>query len=1169
VWHDQVLTWIVDRPSLWFDVCTEHSRRGESPQMEAGRMRDALLPRDHLVRVLSAWRTSGDARTALTALLVAVAYYVGAQIGFAFTFPSSPLSVIWPPNAILFAALLLVPTRQWRVLLLAVLPAHLLVESQHGLLTWTVLGLYVTNCTEALLGATGVRRFAGGPPWFDSFRRMAVYVACAAVGAPFVTSFLDSAVVVLTHWGADYYWLLWQERFLSNLLTYLTVPPVILIAATNGHAWFRATSWRLYTEAALLALGVLVAGLLVFSPMPAGAATVPALLYAPLPLLLWAAVRFGVGGTSAALLGFTLLSTTLDPRQGRGPFYTGSAATNVLALQLLLIAISAPLLFLAALLQERRRAEHALQETRTRYALATAAGGVSVWTWDRATDAVTSEDSTVRTLLGVPERAQVTGAAWLEHIHPDDRARLVAVQGEVIGGTRDSGEVEARIPDTGGAIRWHLIRFQVSEQSEPGGRRIVGTTTDITERKRAEEALQASEERYRDLVESQREMICRYLPDTTLTFVNAAFCRSYGRPREELIGRRFLDLMDEPAREHHIEYTAALLAHPHTSVDEHEVTLPDGSIGWQQWVDHAIYDAAGQVVEIQAIGRDITERKRAEEAREEARAEAERQAEQLDRVFEAMADGVAVYDAQGRVVRENAAQHRLLGLDAAPPGYVYMPLDERMALFAARDERGRLLATDEGPLPRALRGEVVTGAETMDITSHTLDGHEMDLTISAAPLRDRDGRIVGAVAIYRDQTERNRLARELAEQAEQLDRIVEGMGEGVFVYDTEGQVVRTNAAARRLLGLDAAPLDFSHLPGQDRVALYAPRDQQGHLLTPEEWLVTRALHGDVLAETEARDLQMRALDGRELEVSASVAPLHDREGQVMGAVLLLSDRTERNRLAREREEARANELALRETSRRMDEFLATASHELNSPLTTMKTTLQGLTRRLYGRPSQQMTPEAQAHVIEQAQPFLRSAERATSRLVRLVGDLLEVTRSRVGALELRLAPADLATIVREAVEEQQQVHPTRTLLWELLALTQPVPVVADADRIGQVVTNYLTNALKYSPAERPVTVRLEVAGASATVSVRDEGPGIPADEQARVWELYHRVPGVEVHEGGGVGLGLGLSISRTIMERHGGQVGVASEVGKGSTFWFTLPLADALAAGDPTAASTL
>jgi signal transduction histidine kinase len=119
----------------------------------------------------------------------------------------------------------------------------------------------------------------------------------------------------------------------------------------------------------------------------------------------------------------------------------------------------------------------------------------------------------------------------------------------------------------------------------------------------------------------------------------------------------------------------------------------------------------------------------------------------------------------------------------------------------------------------------------------------------------------------------------------------------------------------------------------------------------------------------------------------------------------------------------------------------------------------------------------------------------------------------------------------------------------------PLPVYADAGRIEQAITNYLINALKYSPADRPVEVGVTVeSNQQARVWVRDHGPGLPQEEQDLIWERFHRVKGVEVQSGAGVGLGLGLHISRMIVERHHGQVGVDSAPGQGSTFWFTLPL---------------
>src|SRR5262249_5312236 len=174
-------------------------------------------------------------------------------------------------------------------------------------------------------------------------------------------------------------------------------------------------------------------------------------------------------------------------------------------------------------------------------------------------------------------------------------------------------------------------------------------------------------------------------------------------------------------------------------------------------------------------------------------------------------------------------------------------------------------------------------------------------------------------------------------------------------------------------------------------------------------------------------------------------------------------------------------------------------------------------------------------------------------------------------LSLRLALCDLGVIVRVAVEEQRALEPDRAIRLELLEppATRPprVLVNADADRIAQVITNYLTNALKYSKGERTVAVRLEVEGAVAgdvdgrrgakwaLVSVCDEGSGLPPSAQAHVWERFPRIEGVAVQSGSGVSLGLGLHICKAIVEAHGGRVGVESVVGRGSTFWFTLPLA--------------
>jgi len=176
-----------------------------------------------------------------------------------------------------------------------------------------------------------------------------------------------------------------------------------------------------------------------------------------------------------------------------------------------------------------------------------------------------------------------------------------------------------------------------------------------------------------------------------------------------------------------------------------------------------------------------------------------------------------------------------------------------------------------------------------------------------------------------------------------------------------------------------------------------------------------------------------------------------------------------------------------------------------------------------------------------------------NRLNHLVDDLLDVTRIHVGKLVLRRQHIDVAALVREVVADEAVAWPQRRIV---LApeLDEAVWVEADPERIRQVITNYLTNALKYAPREAPIQLRLTRTDDMAQLSVSDHGPGLTPEQQAQVFEQFYRVEGMETQQGSQVGLGLGLYICRIAIEQNGGAVGVSSTLGMGSTFWCTLPL---------------
>jgi signal transduction histidine kinase len=277
----------------------------------------------------------------------------------------------------------------------------------------------------------------------------------------------------------------------------------------------------------------------------------------------------------------------------------------------------------------------------------------------------------------------------------------------------------------------------------------------------------------------------------------------------------------------------------------------------------------------------------------------------------------------------------------------------------------------------------------------------------------------------------------------------------------------------------------------------------------------------------------------------------DTAGVGAGLVLFLITGITISLVATQIEQARAaREQALQEANERMDEFLGVVSHELKNPLTAISLTMQ-MSKRHLTRAANDL------HALEQVRDVvivdLEHAERQLHLQNRLVNDLLDVSRVRANRLELLMEQCDLVVIARSVVEDLCMVNPERTI--HLDVSPDEIPVRADVERIGQVITNYLTNALKYSAADRPVVVSLRVQEQQARLSVRDEGPGLTEAEQKHIWQRFYRVKGIAVQSGeGAVGLGLGLHICAEIIIRHHGQVGVQSERGKGATFWFTLPL---------------
>jgi len=299
-------------------------------------------------------------RVALQVFLTGVAYYVATEIAWALCFPNSKVSLLFPPHAVLVVVLLLVPVRHWWAYTLATVLAHFVATQQAH---WPV--LYALHCeafdaVQNVLAAAGIRLFIKSPLKGITLRDALVFVLIAVIIVPFGTAFWGAAFTVSNHFGTNY-WIEWRNLGISNGVTAVVLVPALLLAGNRlSRSGGRVTPARMI-EGSLLALGIVMVGTFVFATVPAGPETSPALLYAPIPLLIWAALRFGLSGISAAMLVVTF-QAIWGAMHGRGPFLLQSPAENALALQMFLIVTGTPLMFLSVLLEDDRRSQQALRE---------------------------------------------------------------------------------------------------------------------------------------------------------------------------------------------------------------------------------------------------------------------------------------------------------------------------------------------------------------------------------------------------------------------------------------------------------------------------------------------------------------------------------------------------------------------------------------------------------------------------------------------------------------------------------------------------------------------------------------------------------------------------------------------------------------------------------------
>ncbi len=471
----------------------------------------------------------------------------------------------------------------------------------------------------------------------------------------------------------------------------------------------------------------------------------------------------------------------------------------------------------------------------------------------------------------------------------------------------------------------------------------------------------------------------------------------------------------------------------------------------------------------------------------------------LRAVFDSVTQGIWAFDREGRLVAWNEAMARVLN---APPGLLREGASFREIQLVAAG-RGDFGPGDPDTLVDT-RGSLERARQPHLIENELADGRIIQIRGGPMP----DGGFVSAIT---DITEQKSHEREIEEQTVRFKAIFDNVLDAIITINESGGIESFNPAAERLFGYRAEDVLRRNVK-----LLVAEPHSSAHDGYLRHYMQTGERH--VIGRT--REMTARRADGSPIDVDLSVNEyILNGQRLFVGILRDISERKEIERLKRE--------------------FVSVVSHELRTPLTAIAGALD-----LLGSGAMAKQPGQTERLIE-------IARNNSHRLIRLVNDILDIEKIEAGTVALTLEPIAVVELIEGAVEANRAFAAGFKVELEIRDVAE-ADVRGDFDRLIQVLTNLISNACKHSPPEGTVTVEVVRRGDRLHFSVKDQGPGVPEEFRGRIFERFAQADSSDSRRKGGTGLG--LSIAKSIVERHGGQIGYDSTIGHGAVFWFDLPV---------------
>lgn len=622
---------------------------------------------------------------------------------------------------------------------------------------------------------------------------------------------------------------------------------------------------------------------------------------------------------------------------------------------------------------------------------------------------------------------------------------------------------------------------------------------DVTDLKRTETALRDSEELYRTLIQTQAELICRHLANGMLTFVNDAYCQYVGKTREKLIGRKFIDLLvpgDRKAAERAL--ASAEDAQTPTTFERQYQTGDDG-IRHVQWTRLPIRDDQGLIVEYQAVGRDITDLKRAETAL--------RESEVLHRGLLEISPDAIMIQCEGRIVLANPAAVTLFAAKSPSDllGREYFEFIHPEHHETVRERRSKLFREGKSGRLTAIRYV-------------RLDGTAFIADSAGAPFYWGDKPAV--LVVIHDTTALHE-AEAALRKSEELHRRLLDVSPDAIMVKCDDEIVLANPATVKLLGAETA----DEIVGRQSLDFVRPGDHAAILESRE---VTLGRRQPIRIES----VRQIRLDGTTVDCESSAAPFLWEDKPAI--LVILRDMT----VLREAESAlREAKDAAEQANAAKSRFLAAASHDLRQPIYALSIFVASLARRIRDPKSRDL---------------ITKMEQAIESTNQLLVAVLDISKLEAGVVEPNMADFPVQGILTEIAVEFAPSAEARGNV--LRVVPSRLAVKSDYILLESILRNLVSNAVRYTSGGS-ILVGCRRRGAMVRFEVRDSGIGIPRDKQEAIFEEFHRIEGAA--EPGDAGLGLGLAIVERTAGLLGYRIELDSEPGRGSLFRFDVPAGEA------------